>query len=205
MAASTKAKPPTSRSPITITAIFSTRTWRGVNTVPGNGVLSGSLAVAIVLRPHVDRTQTALERLTAEADQSHAGQRLDPFLSMRLPSLSWTRVQALIKGGHASLSGATIEDVTYRVKPGDRFALELPPPVPATLGPEEIPLNVLYEDDALIVIDKPAGLVVHPGAGQPDRHAGQCADRPLRRRASPASAGWRGPASSIASTRIRAG
>src|SRR6185312_12187448 len=57
MAASTKAKPPTSRSPITITAIFSTRTWRGVNTVPGNGVLSGSLAAAIVLRPHVDRTQ----------------------------------------------------------------------------------------------------------------------------------------------------
>ena len=114
-----------------------------------------------------ERNTKALERLTAEADQSHAGQRLDRFLSMRLPSLSRTRVQTLIKGGHASLSGATIEDVTYRVKPGDRFALELPPPVPATLGPEEIPLNILYEDDALIVIDKPAGLVVHPGAGNP--------------------------------------
>ncbi len=74
-----------------------------------------------------ERKVKALERLTAEADQSHAGQRLDRFLSMRLPSLSRTRVQALIKGGHASLSGATIEDVTYRVKPGDRFALELPP------------------------------------------------------------------------------
>ena len=114
-----------------------------------------------------ERKTKALERLTAEADQSHAGQRLDQFLSMRLPSLSRTRVQTLIKGGHASLSGATIEDVTYRVKPGDRFALELPPATPARLEPQEMPLNIVYEDDALIVIDKPAGLVVHPGAGNP--------------------------------------
>ena len=114
-----------------------------------------------------ERKTKAPERLTAEADQSHAGQRLDRFLSERLPSLSRTRVQALIKGGHARLSGATIEDVTYRVKPGDRFAIELPPVAPATLEAEEIPLNILYEDDALIVIDKQAGLVVHPGAGNP--------------------------------------
>jgi 23S rRNA pseudouridine1911/1915/1917 synthase len=114
-----------------------------------------------------ERKAKALERLTAEADQSHAGLRLDRFLSERLPSLSRTRVQALIKGGHASLGGATIEDVTYRVKPGDRFALELPPVAPATLEGEQIPLDILYEDDALVVIDKPAGLVVHPGAGNP--------------------------------------
>lgn len=114
-----------------------------------------------------ERKTKAPERLTAEADQSHAGQRLDRFLSERLPSLSRTRVQALIKGGHARLSGATIEDVTYRVKPGDRFAIELPPVAPATLEAEEIPLNILYEDDALIVIDKQAGLVMHPGAGNP--------------------------------------
>jgi 23S rRNA pseudouridine1911/1915/1917 synthase len=116
-----------------------------------------------------ERKAKALERLTAEADQSHAGLRLDRFLSERLPSLSRTRVQALIKGGHASLGGATIEDVTYRVKPGDRFALELPPVAPATLEGEQIPLDILYEDDALVVIDKPAGLVVHPGAGNPQR------------------------------------
>ncbi len=114
-----------------------------------------------------ERKTKAPERLTAEADQSHAGLRLDRFLSELLPSLSRTRVQALIKGGHASLSGATIEDVTYRVKPGDRFALELPPVTPATLEAEAIPLDILYEDDALVVIDKPAGLVVHPGAGNP--------------------------------------
>ncbi|HET7446772.1 MAG TPA: RluA family pseudouridine synthase [Methyloceanibacter sp.] len=107
----------------------------------------------------------ASERLTAEADQSHGGQRLDRFLSERLPGLSRTRVQSLIKEGHASRGGATIEDVKYRVKPGDRFELALPPPAPSGVGPEAIPLNIVYEDDSLIVIDKPAGLVVHPGAG----------------------------------------
>ncbi len=109
----------------------------------------------------------AQERLTAEADQSHAGERLDRFLSELLPSLSRTRVQALIKQGHASLGGATIEDVKYRVKPGDTFALDLPFATPTTLVGEAIPLDIVYEDDTLIVIDKPAGLVVHPGAGNP--------------------------------------
>ena len=107
----------------------------------------------------------ALKRLNAEADASHDGQRLDRFLSMRLPELSRTRVQSLIKQGHVSSGRATIVDVKYRVKPGDRFALRVPPAVPAEPGAETIPLNVVYEDDALIVIDKPAGLVVHPGAG----------------------------------------
>jgi 23S rRNA pseudouridine1911/1915/1917 synthase len=107
----------------------------------------------------------ALKRLHAEADASHDGQRLDRFLSIRLPELSRTRVQSLIKQGHVSLARATIVEVKYRVKPGDRFTLEIPPATPAEPGAETIPLTVVYEDDALIVIDKPAGLVVHPGAG----------------------------------------
>ncbi len=106
-----------------------------------------------------------LKRLHAEADASHAGVRLDRFLSERLPELSRTRVQSLIKEGHVSLRGATIVDVKYRVKPGDRFALSLPHAAPPEPSGEAIPLNVLYEDDTLIVIDKPAGFVVHPGAG----------------------------------------
>jgi len=110
-------------------------------------------------------TAPAQERLTAEADESHEGQRLDRFLSERLPELSRTRVQTLIKEGHASRGGATIEDVKYRVKPGDRFELTLPAATRSELGAESIPLTIVYEDDALIVIDKPAGLVVHPGAG----------------------------------------
>jgi len=107
----------------------------------------------------------ALKRLHAEADASHDGQRLDRFLSIRLPELSRTRVQSLIKQGHVSSARATIVEVKYRVKPGDRFTLEIPPATPAEPGAETIPLTVVYEDDALIVIDKPAGLVVHPGAG----------------------------------------
>ncbi|HAH65223.1 MAG TPA: RNA pseudouridine synthase, partial [Rhizobiales bacterium] len=105
------------------------------------------------------------ELLMAEADPNHAGQRLDRFLSELLPQLSRTRVQTLIKEGHASCGGATIEDVKYRVKPGERFELILPHAVAPALGGEAIPLTIVYEDDALIVIDKPAGLVVHPGAG----------------------------------------
>jgi 23S rRNA pseudouridine1911/1915/1917 synthase len=111
--------------------------------------------------------QPPAERLTAEADESHAGIRLDRFLSAALPQLSRTRVQALIKEGQVAAGGTTIEDVKYRVKPGDRFTLAVPQAAEAALAPEAIPLNVVYEDDTLIVIDKPRGLVVHPGAGQP--------------------------------------
>ena len=109
------------------------------------------------------------ERLTAEADESHAGLRLDRFLSGRFPELSRTRLQALIRQGHVALGRATIEDVKYPVKPGDRFKISVPRPVSAHPQAQEIPLNVLYEDDSIIVIDKPAGLVVHPGAGNIDR------------------------------------
>ncbi len=105
------------------------------------------------------------DRLVAEATEDDQGVRLDVFLSQRLPELSRTRVQALIKQGEVRLSAATIVDAKYRVKPGDRFEVTVPPPVPAEPEGETIPLNILYEDDALIVIDKPAGLVVHPGAG----------------------------------------
>jgi len=104
-------------------------------------------------------------RLQAEADASHADMRLDRFLSLRLPELSRTRVQNLIRQGHVSSGRATIVDVKYRVKPGERFAIQVPPAALPEPAAETIPLNVVYEDDPLIVIDKPAGLVVHPGAG----------------------------------------
>lgn len=107
----------------------------------------------------------ALKRLHAEADASHEGQRLDRFLSERLPELSRTRVQSLIKQGHVSSARATIVEAKYRVKLGDRFELSIPAAAPPEPGGEAIPLTVVYEDDALIVIDKPAGFVVHPGAG----------------------------------------
>ncbi|WP_108683021.1 RluA family pseudouridine synthase [Methyloceanibacter sp. wino2] len=101
------------------------------------------------------------------------GQRLDRFLSEALPDVSRTRIQALIREGHVRMAGApsggaTIEDVKYRVKQGDCFELIVPPAAEPELKPEAIPLDVVYEDEDVIVIDKAAGLVVHPGAGQPD-------------------------------------
>ena len=106
------------------------------------------------------------ERLHAEAGPDDSGERLDRFLSERLAGLSRTRVQNLIKQGHVRCGAATLEDPKYRVKPGQRFELTVPPVKAAVPQGEAIPLHVVYEDDALIVIDKPAGLVVHPGAGQ---------------------------------------
>jgi len=109
------------------------------------------------------------ERLTAVADDSHAGLRLDRFLSDRLPGLSRTRLQALIRQGYVALGRATIEDVKYPVKPGDRFEVSVPSAASSRPRAQRIPLDVVYEDHDLIVIDKPAGLVVHPGAGNADR------------------------------------
>jgi 23S rRNA pseudouridine1911/1915/1917 synthase len=111
----------------------------------------------------------SFEHLTAEANESHSGLRLDRFLSDRFPELSRTRMQALIRQGHVALGSATIKDVKYPVKLGDRFEVSVPPAVSAQPQAQAIPLNVVYEDDALIVVDKPAGLVVHPGAGTIDR------------------------------------
>ena len=102
-------------------------------------------------------------RLTAtEADK---GTRADRLLATHLTTLSRSRIQALIADGHAWVNGKHLSDAGYRVKPGDELALAVPPPAAAEPLAEPIALNVVYEDDALIVIDKPPGLVVHPAAG----------------------------------------
>ncbi len=99
--------------------------------------------------------------------QEPAGDRLDVFLTRELPELSRSRIQALLKSGHILLNDATTRP-RARVAPGDRISVCLPPPEPCEILPRDIPLNVLHEDDHLIVIDKPGGLVVHPAAGNPD-------------------------------------
>lgn len=94
-----------------------------------------------------------------------AGDRLDRFLAQRLNGLSRSRVKVLIENGHVTRDGATIEDPSYKVKPSELFHVVLPLPVPAIPQPEAIPLNVVYEDNDLIVVTKPIGMVVHPAAG----------------------------------------
>lgn len=107
-------------------------------------------------------------RLTAAVTAESAGARLDRFLAAALPELSRSRIQALIAQGAVGLGGATIGEPSRRVKPGERYEISVPPPAPATPEGEDIPLVVMHEDDDLIVVDKPAGLVVHPAAGNPD-------------------------------------
>jgi 23S rRNA pseudouridine1911/1915/1917 synthase len=101
----------------------------------------------------------------AEGD---AGARLDRFLAQALPELSRSRLQGLIDQGAVTLEGEKIGDGNRRVKPGEIYDVAIPEPTTATPQGEDIPLTVVYEDKDLIVIEKPAGLVVHPAAGNPD-------------------------------------
>src|SRR5258706_5537387 len=94
------------------------------------------------------------------------GERLDRFLAGARTDLSRSGIQALIKGGHVLVNGRTAK-ASLRLKPGDEVHITLPEPRVLSLVPEAIPLQVVYEDADLVVVDKPAGLVVHPGAGVP--------------------------------------
>jgi 23S rRNA pseudouridine1911/1915/1917 synthase len=92
------------------------------------------------------------------------GGRVDKLLSALLPDMSRGRIQALIAEGRVSRDGALVADASAKAIPGD-YRLEIPPPVAAEPSPEAIPLTVLFEDAYLIVVDKPAGMAVHPAPG----------------------------------------
>jgi 23S rRNA pseudouridine1911/1915/1917 synthase len=98
-----------------------------------------------------------------------AGERLDRVLARHFAdhpaALSRSRLKTLIEAGAVALDGKTIRDPSHRVNSGAEIAIDLPPPQPAKPAAEPIPLNVVYEDDDIIVIDKPRNLVVHPAAG----------------------------------------
>ena len=87
---------------------------------------------------------------------------------MHVPDLSRSRLQTAIADGRVTLAGETIRDANKRVKPGEVYTISIPPPKPAAPEAQAIPIQVLYEDADLIVIDKQAGLVVHPAAGNLD-------------------------------------
>lgn len=96
-----------------------------------------------------------------------SGERLDHFLAARLPAFSRSRLQALVKSGHITLNGAQTRS-SAKLRAGDAVQVTEPPAQPTDVAAQDIPLRVLFEDADLIVIDKPAGLVVHPAAGNPD-------------------------------------
>ena len=97
-----------------------------------------------------------------------SGTRLDRFLAAELADLSRTRIQALIQDARVVSGGETITDASYRVKQGQTFAVSVPPTADPTVRPQAIALDIAFEDEDLLVVDKPAGLVVHPGPGRPD-------------------------------------
>ena len=106
--------------------------------------------------------------LTATAGPDDAGQRLDRFLAKRWPLLSRTRLQALLEAGAIERDGVLIAEGSARVKPGQSFVAQVREPAPAKPQPEDFALDILYEDEHLLVLAKPAGMVVHPAPG----HAG---------------------------------
>lgn len=93
--------------------------------------------------------------------------RLDRWLAEQLPDLSRSRLQKLIEQGQVQVNSQVCASKKMMVQQGDRILVQIPQPEPLELRPEEIPLDILYEDNALLIVNKPAGLVVHPAPGHP--------------------------------------
>ena len=97
-----------------------------------------------------------------------AGERLDKFVAGRCPQLSRSRLQQLIADGCVTLDGAPTKAAS-RLKPGQTVVVEVPPPAPSHLPAQEVPFGVVWEDSDVMIVDKPAGLTVHPAPGHRDR------------------------------------
>ncbi|MGH7387931.1 MAG: RluA family pseudouridine synthase [Candidatus Rokuibacteriota bacterium] len=96
--------------------------------------------------------------------RSAAGARLDRWLAEAVPDLSRAKIQALIEAGRVRVDGA-VHKASHRLRGGEAIELDIPPPPPEELEAEPRPLSIVHEDDHVLVVDKPAGMVVHPGAG----------------------------------------
>ncbi|USQ96727.1 RluA family pseudouridine synthase [Caulobacter sp. RL271] len=107
------------------------------------------------------------EILTADLPEALSGQRLDKVLAPLFPDLSRARLQALIGEGRLTLDGQPVADASRKARAGT-YSLLIPPPAPADPEPQAIPLAILYEDEHLIVVDKAAGMAVHPAPGTPN-------------------------------------
>ncbi|MDO4912243.1 MAG: RluA family pseudouridine synthase [Lactobacillus sp.] len=105
------------------------------------------------------------ETINLTADQ--AGGRIDRALAEKIDKLSRTQIKDLIKSGHILVNNQKTK-VSYKLVPGDEISVEIPDPEPLELVGEDIPLDIVYEDDDVIVVNKPQGMVVHPSAGHPN-------------------------------------
>lgn len=105
-----------------------------------------------------------MEKHCFTADIEHEGQRIDRYLTEMLPEQSRSFFQKLIKDGFVMVNHIIVK-VNYRLKTGDVIEIDIPDAVPTEIVPENIPLDILYEDDDLLIVNKPKGMVVHPAVG----------------------------------------
>ncbi|HET9814661.1 MAG TPA: RluA family pseudouridine synthase [Xanthobacteraceae bacterium] len=109
-----------------------------------------------------------IQTIEVRLEPAHAGWRLDRALAASVPTLSRERLKNLIRSGAVETAGAALRDPAVKVRGDERFMLAVPEPEPAHNEPQDIPLRVVFEDEHLMVVDKPAGMVVHPAAGNRD-------------------------------------
>lgn len=100
-----------------------------------------------------------------KVEKKFAKKRLDVFIASFLPELSRSMVRKLVDGSNVYKDNKVISDCSYIVKEGENFTINIPAPAESKMLPADIPLKIIYEDEEFLVIDKPAGLTVHPGAG----------------------------------------
>jgi 23S rRNA pseudouridine1911/1915/1917 synthase len=109
-----------------------------------------------------------IQTIDVRLEPAHAGWRLDRALAATVPTLSRERLKALIRSGAVEAGGKPVRDPATKVRGEERLRVAVPEPTPAHNEPQDIPLTIVFEDEHLLVIDKPAGLVVHPAAGNLD-------------------------------------
>jgi len=106
------------------------------------------------------------ETFTFNVAAEEAGERLDTFLAARVASLSRSALKRLVDDGDVLVNGRVVKP-SYKLRGGEEIEVETPPPPPLELTPEDIPLDIVHEDEDIVVVNKPAGMVVHPAAGVP--------------------------------------
>jgi 23S rRNA pseudouridine1911/1915/1917 synthase len=109
-----------------------------------------------------------IQTIDVRLGPTHAGWRLDRALAAAVPTLSRERLKALIRSGAVEAGGKAVRDPATKVRGEEALRIAVPEPTPAHNQPQDIPLNIIFEDEHLLVVDKPAGLVVHPAAGNLD-------------------------------------
>ena len=98
-----------------------------------------------------------------------SGYRIDKFLQLKITDLSRTRIQSLIQENQVNLNDKIVKTSSKKIKENDKIMINFPKPKETSIKPDNIPLNILYDDEDIIVINKSPGVVVHPGAGNHEK------------------------------------